>query len=85
MIDKPQIREMVDEMLMPIHRQLVDTLCDLLDPLAEQLKELPEEIVMENIKLILDGQAKSLEAGLKTVNPTVIAEKLKEMQNGREL
>lgn len=80
-----KIKPMVKELMQPVFEQLVDTCCNLFGSISDNLpSDMPDEEKDKIIKQILDAQAQSITNSIKSVVPEDLADKLKEVANGRK-
>ena len=80
-----RIKPFVRELLQPVFDQLVDTCCGMFESITDNLpSDMPDEEKDKIIKLVLDAQAQSMTASMKSIVPEDFANKLKEAVNGRK-
>lgn len=80
-----RIKPLVKELLQPVFDQLVDTCCSMFESITDNLpSDMPDEEKDKVIRQILDAQAQTMTASMKSIVPEDFANKLKEAVNGRK-
>lgn len=79
------IKQVVRELMQPVFDKLVDTCCSVLKKMMDNLPaDMPESEKEKIMRQILDAQAQSMTASIKSIVPEDFANKLKEAVNGRK-
>lgn len=79
------IKQIVRELMQPAFDKLVDTCCDMFKNIVDNLPaDMPESEKEKIVRQILDAQAQSMTASIKSIVPEDFANKLKEAINGRK-
>lgn len=80
-----KIKRLVSELMQPVFDQLVDTCCGMFKSISDNLPaDMPDSEKEKIVNQILDAQAQSIVASIKSIVPEDFADKLKEAANGRK-